>query len=68
MGFWDTVGRVAGGRGVAAGAGVVTEAFEWARRRYYELMKWSPDTGVPSEACLRELDLDGFVKDTPKFS
>jgi aldehyde:ferredoxin oxidoreductase len=32
-------------------------SFAWARRRYYELMKWDPDTGVPGDACLEELDI-----------
>ena len=33
------------------------ESFTWAKQRYYELMKWDPKTGVPSEACLAELEL-----------
>jgi len=38
------------------------EAFAWARRRYYELMKWDPDTGAPTAACLRELGLDRVLE------
>jgi aldehyde:ferredoxin oxidoreductase len=37
------------------------EAFNWAKRRYYELMKWDPDSGVPSEACLAELGLEALL-------
>jgi aldehyde:ferredoxin oxidoreductase len=37
------------------------ETFDWAKRRYYELMKWDPDTGVPSEACLAELKLEHLI-------
>jgi aldehyde:ferredoxin oxidoreductase len=37
----------------------ITEAdLIWAKRRFYELMGWDPDTGEPTGACLRELKLD----------
>jgi aldehyde:ferredoxin oxidoreductase len=37
----------------------ITEAdFDWAKRRFYELMEWDPDTGEPTGACLRALKLD----------
>ena len=41
--------------GPLAGIEVNEAAFTWAKRRYYELMKWDPDTGVPSAECLHEL-------------
>ena len=44
--------------GPLAGIEISDESFNWAKRRYYELMKWDPDTGLPSEACLQELSLD----------
>jgi aldehyde:ferredoxin oxidoreductase len=44
--------------GPIAGIGITDEAFAWAKRRFYELMKWDADTGAPTEACLHELGLD----------
>jgi aldehyde:ferredoxin oxidoreductase len=38
------------------------EAFNWAKRRYYELMKWDPDSGVPQERCLEELKLSTLLE------
>jgi aldehyde:ferredoxin oxidoreductase len=35
--------------------------FAWARRRFYELIKWDPDTGEPTPDCLRELQLDRLL-------
>ena len=37
------------------------ETFNWAKRRYYELMKWDPESGVPGQACLSELELEGLL-------
>ncbi len=40
----------------------ITEvAFNWAKQRYYELMKWNSETGVPSQACLEELGLQDLL-------
>jgi aldehyde:ferredoxin oxidoreductase len=50
--------------GPLAGVEVNEDAFNWAKRRYYELMQWHPDTGVPSEACLRELALEELLAQT----
>jgi len=36
------------------------EDLAWAKRRFYELIEWEPDTGEPSGACLPELKLDGL--------
>ena len=47
--------------GPLAGTEITPAAFNWARRRYYELMQWDPDTGVPSEACRRELGIDSLL-------
>lgn len=47
--------------GPLAGVELTEAAFYWARRRYYELMQWDPDTGVPSQACLRELEVAELV-------
>jgi aldehyde:ferredoxin oxidoreductase len=47
--------------GPIAGVDIDPEAFEWAKHRYYEMMKWDPETGAPTEECLRELGLDGLL-------
>ncbi|MCS7041088.1 MAG: aldehyde ferredoxin oxidoreductase C-terminal domain-containing protein, partial [Caldilineales bacterium] len=44
--------------GPLKGIEIAPESFEWAKRRYYELMGWDPATGEPTEACLRELGLE----------
>jgi aldehyde:ferredoxin oxidoreductase len=41
---------------------ITGEAFAWARRRYYEMMKWDPETGQPSDECLHDLKLDGLLE------
>ena len=48
--------------GPIADVEISDEAFGWARRRYYELMQWDPETGVPSEACLAALELQDLLK------
>lgn len=46
--------------GPLAGIEITKDAFEWAKHRYYELMKWDRQDGVPTEECLRELGLDNL--------
>ena len=48
--------------GPLAGIEINEESFTWARRRYYELMKWDPDTGTPSVEGLRELELEALLE------
>ncbi|MCJ7623740.1 MAG: aldehyde ferredoxin oxidoreductase C-terminal domain-containing protein, partial [Anaerolineaceae bacterium] len=48
-------------KGPIAGNEITEDAFSWAKRRYYEMMNWDPETGVPSEACLDELGLKGLL-------
>jgi aldehyde:ferredoxin oxidoreductase len=48
--------------GPLAGVEISDEAFDWARRRFYELMQWDPETGVPTEACLETLELRDLLK------
>lgn len=43
--------------GPLAGVELTAENFDWARRRYYELMGWDPETGVPQPAALEALGL-----------
>ena len=47
--------------GPLAGIEVTQEAFDWAKRRYYELMAWDPDTGAPTPASLERLGLTALV-------
>ena len=47
--------------GPLAGVEITPEAFDWARRRYYELMHWDAVTGVPTPECLAELGLDSLL-------
>lgn len=48
--------------GPLAGVEINEESFNRAKRRYYELMKWNPDTAVPSAECLRELGLEKLLE------
>jgi aldehyde:ferredoxin oxidoreductase len=36
---------------------ITDEVFAWAKRRYYELMKWDAESATPSEECLERLQL-----------
>ncbi|RME77129.1 MAG: aldehyde ferredoxin oxidoreductase [Chloroflexi bacterium] len=49
--------------GPLAGVEITEAAFHWARRRYYELMGWNPDTGEPTAACLAALGLAEMVSE-----
>jgi aldehyde:ferredoxin oxidoreductase len=49
--------------GPAADVEITPQAFAWAKRRYYELMKWEPESGAPTDECIRELKLDGLLTD-----
>ena len=33
------------------------DTFNWAKSRYYEMMKWDPETGVPTAGKLHEVGL-----------
>ena len=48
--------------GPLANVEITPEAFDWAKQRYYELMKWDPQSGEPTKECLRELELDLILK------
>lgn len=43
--------------GPLAGSEITQETFDWAKRRYYEMMLWDPDTGVPTPESLRRSHL-----------
>ena len=48
--------------GPIAGVEVDKERFAWAKRRHYEMMKWDPESGAPTDECLRELELDSLLE------
>jgi aldehyde:ferredoxin oxidoreductase len=48
--------------GPLAGVEISDEAFAWAKRRFYELMKWDAETGAPTAECLQELQLARLLK------
>jgi aldehyde:ferredoxin oxidoreductase len=47
--------------GPLAGVELSQESFDWARRRYYELMGWDADTGAPGHECIQRLGLDKLL-------
>ena len=49
--------------GPIADVDINEKTFNWAKRRYYELMKWDPDTAVPRQECLKNLELDGLLEE-----
>lgn len=48
--------------GPLAGVEISDDSFNWAKRRYYELMKWDAETGAPTEECLAELKIDQLLE------
>ncbi len=49
-------------KGPLSGKEVDDETFAWAKRRYYEMMEWDPETAVPSQGCLQRLKLEGLLE------
>ncbi len=49
--------------GPIAGTEISDADFEWAKRRYYELMGWDPNTGQPEPSCLERLQIEQFLPD-----
>lgn len=49
--------------GPIAGEAISPETFEWALRRYYELMGWDRETGYPSPERLEALGLAELLAD-----
>ena len=47
--------------GPIAGSEITEEELNWCKHRYYELMGWDPETGEPTDECLRELGLDDLL-------
>ena len=53
--------RTAFEKGPIEGEEISDETFAWAKRRYYELMGWHPDTAEPGDECLERLQLKGLM-------
>ena len=53
--------RKAFSEGPVAGSEISAETIDWAKRRYYEMMGWDPQTAVPSAERLRALELDKLL-------
>ncbi len=51
--------------GPLVGIEITEDAFNRAKHRFYALMGWDPDSGEPTEACLRELGLDKVLEQLP---
>lgn len=51
------------GSGPLAGKALSDEAFAWARRRYYEMMGWDGETGVPSAESLTRLKISDLLEE-----
>jgi aldehyde:ferredoxin oxidoreductase len=49
--------------GPLKGVGITDEDFAWARRRFYEMMDWDPETGVPTDECLQKLGLGTLMEE-----
>jgi aldehyde:ferredoxin oxidoreductase len=47
--------------GPLAGVEIKPETFEWAKRRFYEMMLWDPETGIPTRGSLARLQLEGLM-------
>jgi aldehyde:ferredoxin oxidoreductase len=44
-------------KGPLAGVEIDDATLAWAKRRYYEMMGWDPETAAPGRACLQALQL-----------
>lgn len=48
--------------GPIAGNEIRMEDFDWAKSRFYEMMGWDAETGVPTGECLERLGIDRLLK------
>ncbi len=55
--------RTAFEEGPLAGIEITDDDFVWAKREFYKLMSWDPDTGVPTAECISSLGLTEFIPD-----
>ncbi len=47
--------------GPLADVEITEEAFNWAKSRYYDMMQWNSETGVPTRQCLETLTLNNLI-------
>ena len=47
--------------GPIEGSGITDEDFAWFKHHFYEQMGWDPESGQPTDACLRNLGLDQLL-------
>ncbi len=47
--------------GPIAGVEIGEETIAWAKRRYYEMMGWDPDSAEPTPSCIEALELDKLL-------
>lgn len=47
--------------GPIEGTGISDEDLSWFKRRFYEEMSWDPESGRPTDDCLRSLGLDRLL-------
>jgi aldehyde:ferredoxin oxidoreductase len=47
--------------GPIEGSAIASEDMERFKRRFYEVMGWDPETGEPTEECLRDLELEQML-------
>jgi aldehyde:ferredoxin oxidoreductase len=52
--------------GPLAGIEIKQADFDWAKRRFYELMGWNPETGEPPPECLSQLGLDDLLRESDR--
>jgi aldehyde:ferredoxin oxidoreductase len=48
--------------GPIEGSAASDEDVAWFKRRFYELMGWAPETGEPTEECLRQLEIERLLR------
>jgi aldehyde:ferredoxin oxidoreductase len=47
--------------GPIEGSAIAAEDLERFKHRFYEVMRWEPETGAPTDECLRELGLERLL-------
>ena len=55
--------RTAFEEGPLAGSEITDDDFIWAKREFYRLMDWDPDTGTPTTECISSLGLSELLTD-----
>ncbi|MGD8738292.1 MAG: aldehyde ferredoxin oxidoreductase C-terminal domain-containing protein, partial [Anaerolineae bacterium] len=48
-------------KGPIEGSGISDQDFDWFKHHFYERMGWDPESGQPTDECLRNLGLDRLL-------